>query len=80
MSFAYFVMLVTKAIMATIYLIRFNREEGELVTTESVVAKYPHIVHDIEHGDILENLAESGYRSRGVYFWFQPPDADKGRH
>lgn len=38
---------------------------------EAVTAIYPDLLHAAEHGDLIENVSESGYRMDGVYIVFK---------
>eukprot|EP00039_Didymoeca_costata_P026170 m.15156 g.15156 ORF g.15156 m.15156 type:complete len:197 (+) comp5306_c0_seq1:80-670(+) len=57
---------------ATIWLGAFDEDEdndGEDTRwiTKQAKQKYPRLVAESRHGDMLENTSESGYRSSGVY-------------
>lgn len=52
-------------------------QDLDVVNIDLLKKKFPYLIGRLRHGDIIENKAESGYRSQGVVMYFNDGNDEK---
>lgn len=56
---------------------KFHIENLDTFTIDLLKKKFPYLIGRLRHGDIIENIAESGYRSEGVIMYYNDGAVEK---